>query len=648
MSNPVTRILLAEHNVGDARLLEQSVLEAGRGHFDVARAASLDDAVSALASRPFDVVLLDLSAPDCVGPSAIRRVAAAAPAVPIVVITGAGEDNGALEMLVSAADDYLVKDCATGPDVIRAVRYAIGRRKVEEALRLSESRLRRLYESGVIGIAYSRADGVVTEANDAFLEVAGVSHEDLAAGRVRWRDMTAPRHLPAGGADAEGAEGAGVAPYEEKFIRKDGSRVAVLVGHAGLGGADEGFISFVLDQTERKHFEQALKDLNQTLEDRVRERTAVAEERAAQLRIMSLELTQAEQRERRRLAGLLHDNLQQLLAAARMYAGMARSQTDGDCREAVSEAERLITEAIAQSRSLTLELSPPILYEAGLVAALEWLARWSREKYGLDVAVSADPRVDEVAEPVKVLLFQAVRELLFNIVKHAGVRAAEINASPARAGHVRIEVIDAGVGFEDSRDKPAAAMTGFGLFSIRQRIGLLGGTFAVESAPGRGARVSIVCPTGLSPGQDRETPPAERHPRARRRARAPADGRPLRVLLVDDHEIMRRGLVSLLRRAEGVEVVGEAADGCDAVAKARALRPDVVIMDVSLPRMSGIEATRRIIADSPDVRVIGLSLHEEADMAAAMRMAGASAYLTKGGPADALMAAIRGVASGAE
>lgn len=251
---------------------------------------------------------------------------------------------------------------------------------------------------------------------------------------------------------------------------------------------------------------------------------------------------------------------------------------------------------------------------------------------------------------MRVLLFQAVRELLFNIVKHAGVRRAELSASLDPDGLIHIDVADAGVGFEVSDGKAFDAMTGFGLFSIRQRIGLLGGTFAVDSAPGRGTRVAIVCPAGRAPGFERGLDVVERPPSARRRRGfAPfGGGRVVKVLLVDDHEIMRRGLVSLLRRVEGVQVIGEAADGYDAIEKARALHPDVIIMDVSLPGMSGIEATRAIVAESPDTRVIGLSLHEEADMAAAMRSAGASDYLTKGGPSDALVSAIRGAASGAD
>lgn len=120
------------------------------------------------------------------------------------------------------------------------------------------------------------------------------------------------------------------------------------------------------------------------------------------------------------------------------------------------------------------------------------------------------------------------------------------------------------------------------------------------------------------------------------------DGRRLRVMLVDDHRIVRQGLAGLLRVEDDLEVVGEASDGQMAIDLADRLRPDVVLMDISMPRVNGIEATRRIAARHPDIRIVGLSMHEQADMARAMHDAGAAAYVPKDGPTEALLDAIRG------
>jgi DNA-binding NarL/FixJ family response regulator len=115
----------------------------------------------------------------------------------------------------------------------------------------------------------------------------------------------------------------------------------------------------------------------------------------------------------------------------------------------------------------------------------------------------------------------------------------------------------------------------------------------------------------------------------------------IRVLLADDHPVTREGLARLIDGERDLEVVGEAANGRAAVDIARRLHPDVIVMDVSMPDLNGIEATRAIVAEQPGIRVVGLSMHERADMAAAMCEAGASVYLTKDGPIQDLLAAIR-------
>ncbi|MCZ7626006.1 MAG: response regulator transcription factor [Candidatus Methylomirabilis sp.] len=114
----------------------------------------------------------------------------------------------------------------------------------------------------------------------------------------------------------------------------------------------------------------------------------------------------------------------------------------------------------------------------------------------------------------------------------------------------------------------------------------------------------------------------------------------IRVLLADDHPVVRSGLVALLHDYPDIEVIGEAIDGVMALNMARQLKPDVVLMDVTMPRMNGIDATRLIVSELPNVRVIGLSMHGNEQMAASMRRAGAVAYLHKGGSPDALVAAI--------
>lgn len=116
--------------------------------------------------------------------------------------------------------------------------------------------------------------------------------------------------------------------------------------------------------------------------------------------------------------------------------------------------------------------------------------------------------------------------------------------------------------------------------------------------------------------------------------------RPVRVVIADDHRIVRAGLVALLSTNSEIEVVGQATDGFEAIELAQTLEPDVVVMDVTMPRLNGIDATRRLHRQRPDVRVIGLSMHDSREILDAMLHAGASRFITKGGPPQSVIDAI--------
>jgi signal transduction histidine kinase len=244
------------------------------------------------------------------------------------------------------------------------------------------------------------------------------------------------------------------------------------------------------DITKRKKAEDELRQARDELELRVRERTAQLNERAAQLSRLASQLTLAEQKERSRLAQVLHDGLQQLLVAAKLRLGLMQSSEDPAVRREAAELSDIIADCIATSRSLTAELDPPVLRQGGLVPALHWLARWMREKHGLAVSLDAPKRAVPVPETLALLLFQAVRELLFNVVKHAGVSAARVEVAVVDSC-VRLAVIDEGVGFD-----PSILPGGdhFGLFAVRERLDLLGGRVEITSSPGRGSRFTLVAP----------------------------------------------------------------------------------------------------------------------------------------------------------
>lgn len=455
--------------------------------------------------------------------------------------------------------------------------------------------------------------------------------------------------------------------FEYRIVRPDGqlrhlsSRSEIVRDAAGVPRGIRGVTVDVSERVEQetklregaesqRALRQQLQTLHESLQQRIAERTLMAEQRAAQLRRLAAELTQAEQRERRRLAQMLHDHLQQLLYAARLRLGWVRRHIlDGPLHDALQEVDTLLDQSIGESRSLTMELSPPVLYDGGLAASLDWLARTMYEKHGLVVKVHLDPSAEPVEEDTRVVLFQIVRELLFNIVKHAQTEHACVEMSQLDTHQLQIVVEDHGVGFDPARlEAVGVEARGFGLFSIRERLDVIGGALHLETAPGQGTRIRVLAPREPHPEESKTAPVksaraarvAQRQETAKAASSAPA--RTIRVLVADDHAILREGLITLLAEEPQIEVVAEACDGQEAVELALAMHPDVVLMDVTMPLLSGIEATRRIAAELPDVRVIGLSMHQEQDMATAMHEAGAVAYLRKGDSSDNVIAAIRG------
>ncbi len=423
--------------------------------------------------------------------------------------------------------------------------------------------------------------------------------------------------------------------------RKDGSLVDVSLTISPIRneqGVVIGASKIGRDITQRKKNEENLKQLAIELEERVAKRTQLLEDQTERLRQLAVELTEVEQKERRRLAEVLHDHLQQYLVAAKMRLDLIERKSVGIDKTGFQEARLYIDQAVEASRQLTAELRPPVLYEGGLMAGLRYLSKRMKDQHKLYVDLSVFGDIEPGSDLIKVMIYQCVQELLFNAVKYAHV--SECFVTVARLEHIiRVTVMDKGSGF-DMANLGINNKGSFGLFSIRERIKALGGELIIDSAPDKGATFTMMVPDKL------DAPIEEGRLILQEKAyiREESSKDSIIVLVADDHAIIRQSIASLLLLQPFIKEVIEANNGEEAIRKEEALNPDIILMDINMPVMKGVEATQILHSRNPHIKIVGLSVQAEDEMAQAMKDVGAIAYFNKGDNTNTLIETIKKLA----
>jgi PAS domain S-box-containing protein len=346
-------------------------------------------------------------------------------------------------------------------------------KKAEESLRESELKFRMLADEAFDGIAIHDGQRII-EVNKAFGILWGYTPGEAAG--LRNAKLFAPECW---GTVKKNIQSGYDKPYETVAIRKDGTRFPIEVaGKSIIYKGRTMRIATTRDITERKQAEQKL------LEDK------------KQLKQLTSQLALTEERERRRIAGKLHDQLCQSLALAKIRLDAIRSSGKSKpVEEELMQVSDAMQSLIDQTRSLVFDLSSPILYELGFEAAVaEWLNEQVRDKGGIETEFQDDHLPKPLDDDVRVLLFRNIRELLINVIKHS--RASKVKVSIRRADDsIEITVEDNGIGFNPAEANTMAAKTAkFGLFSIRESMEQLGGRFEIESKPDAGCKATIAAP----------------------------------------------------------------------------------------------------------------------------------------------------------
>jgi PAS domain S-box-containing protein len=399
--------------------------------------------------------------------------------------------------------------------VVCAAEDITERKQTEEALEQSEEKVRTFMDSATDLFAITDENENLVYVNKSMAESLEYSMDEMIGMHIA--EVISEESMINFQTEMAELVTRGQLNIESTWLTKQGREIPGELNVNAIFDKDGKYIGsrgVFRDTSERKQLMEELKEHRDHLQKSVEERTAelleaneqlqqeITERKLAQerlltyhkrLRSLASSLSLAEEQERRRIATEVHDLIGQNLAFAKLKLAALLGTSSGSAREAVKEVNGLVDEAIRDSRFLVSELGAPVLYELGLVAGVEWLTQQTQKRYGITIDCQDDGQPKPVRDDIRVLLFQAVRELLANVVRHA--KAQRTKVSITKNHHrIQIDVEDDGVGFNPEETIPGGDENVFGLFSIRERLEPLGGYMKVSSEPGHGTRVTIMGP----------------------------------------------------------------------------------------------------------------------------------------------------------
>lgn len=460
LSRPID-VLLVEDNPADARLLAESLKDAKPYVFNVTHVSRLTAAVDALSRAPVHVVALDLTLPDSYGLETVRRLQAAAPGVPLVVLTGLQDEDLALRAVREGVQDYLVKGQCESGLAARALRHAVERRLVESALRDSEARLRAIVGTAVDAIVTIDERGLIDTINPATERMFGYSRDEVVGRNV---SMLMPEPYRAEH-DA----------YLERYVRTGEARI-IGIGREVVGLRKDG-TPFPLDLSvsefrvgDRRMFTGILHDISNR-------------------RRLEREILEASANEQRRVGHELHDGLCQQLTGIAFSAEILARKLETAAPEMVPNVRRLadeVDQAISQTRALARGLNPVEIHANSLGPALEDLAEKVCESFGVSCRFTQAGDGEAAAQDntAATHLFRIAQEAISNAIRHGGAKKIEVRLQ-ASDGSLALSVADDGRGFTPADDAPGhpGKPRGIGLQTMSYRAKMINGI--VDVRPGR-------------------------------------------------------------------------------------------------------------------------------------------------------------------
>jgi len=492
---------------------------------------------------------------------------------------------------------------------------------------------RELLDALEIGVACVSERGIIRYSNPRFGDmVAAPPFKSLTGTNLRsflsgssWRDLDMALRRSAG-VPSEGQLQLDVVSGPKRMIR---------VSFVPIPSAEYGpLIGIVATEVTRlMETAQALRDSEASVQN------------------LSARLLRVQDEERRHMARDLHDTIGQELAIAVMRVEqIAKEVSTGapNVQEELAECSEWLRKIESEIRTLSYVLHPPLLDQIGLVPALKWYIEGFSKRSGLNVQIDVRSKIPRLNVEEETALFRIVQESLTNVLRHSGSPEAYVRIG-LENDSLCVSIEDKGQGIKRDRANEPKAPLGVGIAGMRGRLSLVQGTLDIQSDE-QGTKVNATVPVrradykSVSASESAAAPARPMH-----HAQQPvAQGRTARILVADDHEIARRGIRDLFRDEPELEICGEAQDGVEALAKVNELHPDLLILDLSMPKMGGFSVANHLRRTNPSLKILVYSTHSHPDIERMARTAGCRGCVHKANAARDLVRGARAILRGGE
>ena len=485
------------------------------------------------------------------------------------------------------------------------------------------------------GAATLDAEGTILYANSRFAELLGVSLENFIGTSLQ-------SHMPL--------------PTREalQHLIAQGLRNSTQ-GELSLGspGGRTRLVRFVLHPLENSELHNVCVVATE-LTELVEANEALKSNEEA-LRQLSTRLLRLQDEERRRIARDLHDITGQKLALQSITLSQVLKKEmaglDEESRRLLSECTALTKEVGEEIRTLSYLLHPPLLDELGLPSAVQWYVEGFERRTGIAVEVDISSVFQRLPPDIEVTLFRVIQESLTNVHRYSGSARAFVQLK-SKKDEIKVQVADFGKGMPLGKQNSSSGTgtpLGVGIQGMKERMRQLAGTLNITSKANQGTQVTATL--RLSHVQVSDSPEIAADPAPDPFPGAAAAGQQQgvsrkRILIADDHEMLRRGVRTMLQNGGDWEICGEAINGQDAVDKATALHPDLVILDINMPVLNGLAAVRQILRNSPEIKILVFTVHESDQTVKEIRAAGAHGYLSKAKGGEDLLRVVKNLLQG--